>query len=82
MRRGGRCIRAVIRQVVMGNPEGLKDMFRADIHIALCFHGFAVAGVVAEQMGSLNGGCPGGIGCANVQISVHEGVGDGDDDDD
>ncbi len=66
-------------QVVMGNPKGLKDVFGADIHVALRSHP-AMAGTIAAGIGSFNGGCPGGAGCANAQASVHESESNDDDD--
>lgn len=56
---------------------GLKRPRKAEIHIVLRTHGPAVAGEVAEQIGSLNGGCtPEEIAAkmcpnANVQSAAH-----------
>ncbi len=59
-------------QVVMGTTKGLRDVSRADIHVAVRGHGTAVPGGIADQIGSFNGGCPSG-GCTNNQASIHEG---------
>ena len=67
-------------QVVVGNPKGLKDVFGADIHVALRSHGLAVAGTVAEQVSSFNGGCP-PAACTNAQASIHESDRNNSDDD-
>ena len=60
-------------EVVVG--PGLQEVAGADIHGVLRSHGPAVAGMTAEQVSSFNGGCPDGVGCANVQFSAHEGLG-------
>jgi hypothetical protein len=50
---------------------GLQSSRKADIHIVLRTHGPALAGQVAEQIGSFNGGCA-MAACANVQFAVHD----------
>jgi hypothetical protein len=60
---------------------GLLNVRKADIHVALRSHGEAVAGEVAEQIGSFDGGCTpeeitaGQCPNANVQFAVHPGKG-------
>lgn len=55
---------------------GLLDSRKADVHLIVRTHGQAIPGLVAEQIGSFNGGClPGepNVGqCTNVQASPHE----------
>ena len=62
-------------QVVFG--RGLRRPRRAELHIVLRSHGPAIAGEVAEQIGSFNGGCtPEEIAAmmcpnGNVQFAAH-----------
>ncbi len=62
-------------EILLGNPDGLLDSGVAEIHVVLRVHtndGVPVeAGQVAEWVSSYNGGCPEGIGCADVQFAVH-----------
>ncbi|MDJ0928115.1 MAG: hypothetical protein QNJ73_10760 [Gammaproteobacteria bacterium] len=62
--------------VDLGNPNGLLDSVVAEIHVVLRVHtndGEPVQpGQVAEWVGSFNGGCPDGVGCADVQFAVHK----------
>lgn len=62
-------------QVVFG--PGLRRPRRAELHIVLRSHGPAIAGEVAEQIGSFNGGCTpeeiAAMTCpnGNVQFAAH-----------
>jgi hypothetical protein len=57
-----------------GSMNGLVDPLRAEIHLVLRDHGVAStdAAVLQQQLSMFNGGCPGGIGCANLQVSVNQ----------
>jgi len=58
---------------------GLSNLKKAEIHVVLRSHGEAVAGEIAEQIGSLDGGCTpeqitaGECPNANVQVAAHPG---------
>jgi hypothetical protein len=60
---------------------GLWNVKKAEIHVVLRSHGEAVAGEVAEQIGSFDGGCTpeeiiaGQCPNANVQSAAHPGKG-------
>jgi hypothetical protein len=62
---------------------GLKNLKLAEIHIVLRSHGEALAGEVAEQIGTFDGGCtpeeiaavPPQCPNANVQFAAHPGAG-------
>jgi hypothetical protein len=60
---------------------GLSNLKKAEIHVVLRSHGEAVAGEIADQIGSFDGGCTpeeiAGMLCpnANVQSAVHPGKG-------
>lgn len=57
-----------------GTGNGLVDPLGAEIHVVLRSHGPASAdpAVLAQQLSMFNGGCPGGVGCANLQASVFQ----------
>lgn len=57
-----------------GSMNGLVDPLRAEIHLVLRDHGTASAdpAILAQQLTMFNGGCPMGVGCANVQASVNQ----------
>jgi hypothetical protein len=71
--------RAPPGEVLFG--PGLANVKRAEIHVVLRSHGEAVAGEVAEQIGSFNGGCTpeeitaGQCPNVNVQSAAHPGQG-------
>ena len=49
---------------------GLLEPQKAEVHIVVRTHGQAIPGMVDEQLGSFNGGCPPNT-CANVQAAQH-----------
>lgn len=56
-----------------GSMNGLVNPLRAEIHVVLRDHGEASMdpGTLHEQLTTFNGGCPGGVGCMNVQASIN-----------
>ncbi len=50
--------------------DALRNPYGAEIHFIVRTHGPAIAGMVREQISTLNGGCPPNA-CANVQMSIH-----------
>jgi hypothetical protein len=60
---------------------GLSNLNKAEIHVVLRSHGVAIAGEIADQIGSFDGGCTpeeiAGMMCpnANVQSAAHPGKG-------
>lgn len=57
-----------------GSMDGLINPLRAEIHLVLRDHGVASGDpmILAQQLSMFNGGCPGGMGCANVQVSINQ----------
>lgn len=57
-----------------GSMNGLVNPLRAEIHLVLRDHGVASAdpAILAQQLTIFNGGCPGGVGCMNVQTSINQ----------
>jgi hypothetical protein len=59
----------------VGTLNGLVDPLRAQIHLVIRDHGVAQLGnpsVLQEQLTMFFGGCPAGVGCANLQASVND----------
>ena len=55
----------------VGPSIGVHHPLTAEVHIAVRDHGKAKAGMVGAQISDVFGGCPGGVGCKNVQASIH-----------
>jgi len=58
-----------------GTGNGLVDPLRAEIHLVVRDHGVAQLGnptVLQEQLSMFFGGCPMGVGCANLQTSINQ----------
>jgi hypothetical protein len=53
---------------------GLLDPKHAEIHFVVRSHGLASmdATILGQQLSKFNGGCPMGVGCANVQAAIHQ----------
>ena len=59
----------------VGTLNGLVDPLRAQIHLVVRDHGMAQIGnpsVLQDQLSMFFGGCPAGVGCANLQASVND----------
>lgn len=51
--------------------NGLFNARSADIHVVVRTHGAPIPGLIQDQIGSFNGGCPPNT-CTNVQAGPHE----------
>lgn len=50
---------------------GLQNPWKAEIHFIIRCHGLASTGAaLIEQIGTFNGGCPGGVGCFDAQAGA------------
>jgi hypothetical protein len=57
-----------------GSTNGLVNPLRAEVHLVLRDHGVASSdpAILQQQLSMFNGGCPGGMGCMNVQVSINQ----------
>lgn len=55
---------------IFPEPNGLIDVTTAEIHFVVRCHGPKIPGEVGEQINTFNGGCPGGVGCVDIQFAV------------
>lgn len=53
------------------NAPGIIDVNTAEIHFVVRCHGEKIPGLIHEQIGTFNGGCPPN-NCVDVQFSRHE----------
>ena len=54
----------------LAGTDGLENPAGAEIHLVVRSHGPAIAGLIGEQISTLNGGCPPNT-CANVLMAKH-----------